>query len=69
MDNLSLRKDVRVRELIESTGAEALYLPPYSPGLNPIEPPSLVAEPQSPRKTGFRLPRNASIPSRKSALV
>jgi transposase len=27
-----------VRELIEAAGAHLLYLPPYSPDLNPIEP-------------------------------
>ena len=37
MDNLSSHKGKRVRELLESAGAEALYLPPYSPDLNPIE--------------------------------
>jgi len=26
-----------VRELIQQAGAELLYLPPYSPDLNPIE--------------------------------
>lgn len=37
MDNLSSHKGPRVRELIEGCGAEVLYLPPYSPDLNPIE--------------------------------
>ena len=37
MDNLSSHKVARVRELIEETGAELRYLPPYSPDLNPIE--------------------------------
>jgi transposase len=37
MDNLSAHKGEGVRELIESTGAEVLYLPPYSPEFNPIE--------------------------------
>jgi len=37
MDNLSSHKVKRVRELIESAGACLLYLPPYSPDLNPIE--------------------------------
>jgi len=37
MDNLSSHKVVGVRERIEATGAELLYLPPYSPDLNPIE--------------------------------
>jgi transposase len=37
MDNLSAHKGERVRELIEHRGCELLYLPPYSPDLNPIE--------------------------------
>jgi transposase len=37
MDNLSSHKGSRVRELIEGKGCELLYLPPYSPDLNPIE--------------------------------
>jgi len=37
MDNLSAHKVDGVRQLIETTGAKLLYLPPYSPDLNPIE--------------------------------
>lgn len=37
MDNLSSHKVNGVRRLIEAAGAELLYLPPYSPDLNPIE--------------------------------
>jgi transposase len=37
MDNLSSHKVDRVSELIAAKGAEVLYLPPYSPDLNPIE--------------------------------
>ncbi len=38
MDNLSSHKGRKVRELIEGRGCELLvYLPPYSPDLNPIE--------------------------------
>ena len=37
MDNLSVYKGSRVRELIEEKGCELLYLPPYSPDFNPIE--------------------------------
>ncbi len=37
MDNLSAHKVPAVREWIETAGAELLYLPPYSPDLNPIE--------------------------------
>lgn len=38
MDNLSVHRVPKVREKIEATGARLLYLPPYSPDLNPIEP-------------------------------
>jgi transposase len=38
MDNLSSHKGERVKQLIESAGATLMYLPPYSPDLNPIEP-------------------------------
>ena len=37
MDNLSAHKAPAVREKIEATGASLLYLPAYSPDLNPIE--------------------------------
>jgi transposase len=37
MDNLSSHKVDGVRKRIERVGAELLYLPPYSPDLNPIE--------------------------------
>jgi transposase len=37
MDNLSSHKRPRTRELIEGAGAMVLFLPPYSPDLNPIE--------------------------------
>jgi transposase len=37
MDNLSSHKVAGVRERIEAVGAHVLYLPPYSPDLNPIE--------------------------------
>lgn len=37
MDNLGSHKRFRTRELIESAGAKLVFLPPYSPDLNPIE--------------------------------
>ena len=37
MDNLSAHKGARVRDLVAQRGCELLYLPPYSPDLNPIE--------------------------------
>jgi transposase len=36
-DNLSSHKVAGVKEAIEARGAELLYLPAYSPDLNPIE--------------------------------
>ena len=37
MDNASPHKNTKVEELIKMTGASLVYLPPYSPDLNPIE--------------------------------
>ena len=37
MDNLGSHKGRAVREAIRSAGAKLLFLPPYSPDLNPIE--------------------------------
>jgi len=37
LDNLSAHKVTGVEELIVACGAQLLYLPPYSPDLNPIE--------------------------------
>ncbi len=34
-DNLSSHKVAGIRELVEAKGARILYLPPYSPDLNP----------------------------------
>jgi len=37
LDNLSSHKGGRVKEIVEQRGCELMYLPPYSPDLNPIE--------------------------------
>ena len=37
MDNLSSHKRPVIRAAIRSVGARLLFLPPYSPDLNPIE--------------------------------
>jgi transposase len=37
MDNLKAHKTQRVREMIEAKGCEVMFLPTYSPDLNPIE--------------------------------
>lgn len=37
LDNLGSHKGAAIRRVIRSTGAHLLFLPPYSPDLNPIE--------------------------------
>ena len=37
MDNLSVHKAAGVAEAIRDRGAEPVFLPPYSPGLSPVE--------------------------------
>ena len=37
MDNASFHKTEKTREIIKNTGCKLIYLPPYSPDLNPIE--------------------------------
>jgi transposase len=37
MDNLSVHKGARVRQLIEAHGCQVLFLPAYSPDFSPIE--------------------------------
>jgi len=37
LDNLSSHKRVEARRVIEAAGARVVFLPPYSPDLNPIE--------------------------------
>lgn len=37
LDNAAFHKSRRAKELIESVGCRVIFLPPYSPDLNPIE--------------------------------
>lgn len=37
MDNASFHKSEKTKNLINSAGCKVLFLPPYSPDLNPIE--------------------------------
>jgi transposase len=37
LDNLAAHKNAAARQAIEAAGARLLFLPPYSPDLNPIE--------------------------------
>ena len=37
VDNASFHKSLKIKNLIENAGAKLIFLPPYSPDLNPIE--------------------------------
>jgi transposase len=37
MDNASFHRGWKLKELCDAAGVELLFLPPYSPDLNPIE--------------------------------
>lgn len=37
LDNATFHKSEKTRRLIENVGCSLLFLPPYSPDLNPIE--------------------------------
>ncbi len=37
LDNASIHKGGRIESLVSKAGCRVLYLPPYSPDLNPIE--------------------------------
>ena len=37
LDNYSIHKSEETRQIIENAGCKLLFLPPYSPDLNPIE--------------------------------
>lgn len=55
MDNLSAHHNARVRPACEARGVRVLYLPPYSPDLNPIEP-AWALQKQHVRKHASRHP-------------
>jgi len=37
LDNASFHKSIKIKEMIENAGCKLIFLPPYSPDLNPIE--------------------------------
>lgn len=37
LDNATFHKSQKTKDLIEAAGCQILFLPPYSPDLNPIE--------------------------------
>lgn len=53
MDNLGAHRPKRIRELIEARGAELVFVPSYSPDLNPIEQ-------RSPREAWCAHPRSTA---------
>ena len=59
MDNLAAHKVLGVRHLIEGAGAKLLYLPPYSPDLNPIE--LAFSKPQGPPQRRSRAIRRSPL--------
>jgi transposase len=67
LDNLAAHKVEGVRQAIAAAGASILYLPPYSPDLNPIEQlfaklKALLRRPRPGPKTSFGRPSAASSP-------
>jgi transposase len=54
MDNLGAHRPKRIRELIEARGAELVFVPPYSPDLNPIEEQAFSKIKNALRKLGAR---------------
>lgn len=54
LDNLSSHKDPRARCAIRAAGAHLLFLPPYSPDLNPIEMVFANSPPASPTGSASR---------------
>jgi transposase len=53
LDNLSVHKSARARTLIEAAGGHLVFLPTYSPDLNPIEP-AFAKSKQALRRVGAR---------------
>jgi transposase len=53
LDNLSVHKSARARTLIEAAGGHRVFLPTYSPDVNPIEP-AFAKTKQALRRTGVR---------------
>ena len=65
MDNLAAHKVAGVRESIQGRGAELLYLPPYSPDFNPIEPCWGSGQATAARRQGPLASRTRDLPRRR----
>ncbi len=53
LDNLSVHKSARAKALIQAAGCQLVFLPTYSPDLNPIEP-AFAKTKQALRRVGAR---------------
>ena len=60
VDNLGSHKGHRTRAAIRAVGARLMFLPPYSPDLNPIEMPFAGREASLSRRAGGALGRPAA---------
>ncbi len=67
MDKLGAHRTGKVRELIEAKGADLVFLPSYSPELNPIEEAFSKAKAIL-RKAGARRTREALVEAMDEAL-
>ena len=53
MDNALFHHSERVKDMCSNAGVKLVYLPPYSPDLNPIE--EFFSEPKRPLKESFEI--------------
>jgi transposase len=68
LDNLSIRKAAGVAEAITAQGAQLVYLPPYSPDLNPIEQ-AFAKFKAALRQAAERTPRGSGRPSAEPSIA
>ena len=66
LDNLATHKIRGVREAIQARGARLMYLPPYSPDFNPIEP--MWSKSKHVLRSHAPPQRRATAPGRQSCL-
>jgi hypothetical protein len=60
MDNLGAHRPKRIRELIEARGAELVFVPSYSPDLNPTHRASFLKDQEHPQKAWSAHPRSSA---------
>ena len=60
MDNASIHHVATNVDLIENIGAKVIFLPPYSPDLNPLE--IVFSKVKQPMKENYKLLQTTSAP-------